>query len=69
MTELTTYLWQKPYDAAVLEMDLEQLPVRVQNAFNAIEERLRTRIEDGGVEHRALMEARRSLGILKKIRG
>jgi hypothetical protein len=68
MTELTTYLWQKPYDAAVLEMDQEQLPGRVQNAFNAIEERLRNRIEDGSVEHRALMEARRSLGILKNMR-
>lgn len=68
MTELTTYLWQKPYDAAVLEVDRDQLPGRVQHAFSAIEERLRTRIEDGGVEHRALMEARRSLGTLMNMR-
>jgi hypothetical protein len=67
VAKLTTYLWQQPYDSALLEMDLELLPARVLNAFNAIEERLRSHVEYGCVEYRALVEARRSLGILKNM--
>lgn len=61
----TTYWWQKNYDAAVLEMDSAQLPNRVNEALKAIDERLETRILYGGVEHQAIVEARRSLGTMK----
>ncbi len=64
----TTYGWQKNYDAAVLEMDLAQLPNRVKDALKAIAERLETCIDPGGVEHQAIVEARRSLQILKSMR-
>jgi hypothetical protein len=64
----TTYRWQRNYDAAVLEMDSAQLPSRVKDALTAIQERLETRIEHGGVGYRAIVEARRSLGMLKSTR-
>jgi hypothetical protein len=64
----TTYWWQKNYDAAVLEADSSRLPNRVKDALKSIEERLETRIEHGGVEHQAIVEARRSLGTLKSKR-
>ncbi len=64
----TTYGWQKNYDAAVLEMDLAQLPNRVKDALKAIEERMENCIDPGGVEHQAIVEARRSLQILKSMR-
>jgi hypothetical protein len=64
----TTYWWQKNYDAAVLEVDSAQLPNRVKDALKSIEERLETRIEYGGVEHQAIVAARRSLGGLKSKR-
>ena len=61
----TTYWWQKNYDAAVLEMDSAELPSRVTNALKSIAERMETCIVYGGVEHQAIVEARRSLGALK----
>ena len=63
-----TYRWQKNYDAAVLEMDSAQLPSRVKDALKSIEERMENCIVYGGVEHQAIVEARRSLGALKPSR-
>ena len=65
MTTPMVYRWQQTYDAAVLEMDLAQLPSRVVTALNAIEERLRSCIEYGGVEHLAIVDARKALTTLK----
>jgi hypothetical protein len=64
----TTYLWQKNYDAAVLEMDSAQLPNRVKDALKSIEERMEKGIVYGGDEHQAIVEARKSLGALKSTR-
>jgi hypothetical protein len=64
MTISATYWWQKNYDAAVLEMDLKQVPGRVLDALKAIEERLRSCIEYGGTEHLAIVEARKALTTL-----
>jgi hypothetical protein len=64
MTISATYWWQKNYDAAVLEMDLKQVPGRVLEALKAIEERLRSCIEYGGTEHLAIVEARKALTTL-----
>jgi hypothetical protein len=47
MTISSTYWWQKTYDDAVLEMDLQQVPGRVVEAQKAIEERLRSCIVYG----------------------
>ncbi len=65
MTSPTIYWWQKAYDAAVLEMDLTQVPGRIIAALKAIEERLCSCIEYGGMEHLAIEDARRSLASLK----
>jgi hypothetical protein len=64
----TTYWWQKNYDAAVLEKDSAQLPNRVKDALTSIQERLETRIEQGGIEYRVIVEARKWLGMLKATR-
>jgi hypothetical protein len=66
MTSPTVYRWQTPYDSAVLEMDLTQIPSRVKAALQAIEERLRSCIEYGSPEHRAIEDARRSLAALNR---
>lgn len=65
MTIPMTYWWQKAYDAAVLESDLAKLPGRAMEALQAIEERLRSFIVYGGVEHAAIVEARKSLYEMK----
>jgi hypothetical protein len=65
MNSSTVYRWQTPYDSAVLEMDLTQIPGRVKEALGAIEERLRSCIEYGSPEHRAIEDARRALSALK----
>jgi hypothetical protein len=65
MTTPMIYGWQQTYDAAVLEMDLSQLPGRVATALKAIEERLRSCIEYGGIEHLAIVDARRALATLR----
>jgi hypothetical protein len=64
MTSPTVYRWQTPYDSAVLEMDLTRIPTRVKEALKAIEERLRSCIEYGSPEHRAIEDARRALATL-----
>jgi hypothetical protein len=65
MNSQTVYRWQTPYDSAVLEMDFAQIPGRVKAALSAIEERLRSCIEYGSPEHRAIEDARRALATLK----
>jgi len=65
MNSQTVYRWQTPYDSAVLEMDTTWIPTRVKEALSAIEERLRSCIEYGSVEHRAIEDARRALATLK----
>ena len=64
MTISSTYWWQKTYDDAVLEMDLPQVPGRVVEALKAIEERLRSCIVYGGLEHVAIVNARKALATL-----
>jgi len=46
-------------------MDLARIPIRVKEALSAIEERLRSCIEYGSPEHRAIEDARRALASLK----
>jgi hypothetical protein len=65
MNSSTVYRWQTPYDSAVLEADQARIPVRVKEALSAIEERLRSCIEYGSPEHRAIEDARRALVSLK----
>jgi hypothetical protein len=65
MNSSTVYRWQTPYDSAVLEADLARIPIRVKEALSAIEERLRSCIEYGSPEHRAIEDARRALASLK----
>jgi len=64
MTISSTYWWQKTYDDAILEMDLQQVPGRVVEAQKAIEERLRSCIVYGGLEHVAIVNARKALATL-----
>jgi hypothetical protein len=64
MTISLTYRWQKTYDDAVLEMDLQRVPGRVVEALKAIEERLRSCIVYGGPEHVAIVNARKALATL-----
>ena len=64
MTISSTYWWQKTYADAVLEMDLQQVPGRVVEAQKAIEERLRSCIVYGGLEHVAIVNARKALATL-----
>ena len=66
MSNPEVYRWQTPYDAAVLEMDLTVMPSRVKAALQAIEERLRSCIEYGSPEHRAIEDARRSLAAMNR---
>jgi len=49
-------------------MDLTLIPTRVKTALQAIEERLRSCIEYGSPEHRAIEDARRSLASLHRKR-
>jgi hypothetical protein len=66
MSNPAVYRWQTSYDSAVLEMDLTVIPSRVKAALEAIDERLRSCIEYGSPEHRAIEDARRSLATLNR---
>jgi hypothetical protein len=68
MTATANYWWQKAYDAAVLEMDSAQVPGRVVEALKAIEERLRSCIVYGSMEHVAIVDARKWLATLSASR-
>jgi hypothetical protein len=59
-----TMIISSTYDDAVLEMDLQQAPGRVVEAQKAIEERLRSCIVFGGLEHVAIVNARKALATL-----
>jgi hypothetical protein len=61
----TTYLWQPVYLDAVLETDNVAMPTRIYEALAAIEQRLLSPIEAGGVEYRAIEDAQRGLLTLK----
>jgi hypothetical protein len=52
----------------VLEMDSARLPSRVKDALKSLKERLKKRIDYGGIEHQAIVGAGRSLGALKSAR-
>jgi hypothetical protein len=69
MTISQVYWWQRTYDAAVLEMNSSRLPERVVEALDAIEERMRSCIVYGSVEHVAIANARRALAILSSKSG
>jgi hypothetical protein len=60
-----TYSWQTVYLAAVLETDDAAMPTRIYEALAAIEQRLLSPIETGGIEHRAIEDAQRGLLTLK----
>jgi hypothetical protein len=68
MTDPKTYWWQHAFDKAVLEMDWAQLPGRIAEALQAIEERLCSSIVYGSTEHLAIVQARRSLATLSSRR-
>jgi hypothetical protein len=69
MTISQAYWWQKTYDAAVLELNSSRLPERVVEALAAIEERMRSCIVYGSVEHVEIANARRALAILSSKNG
>jgi hypothetical protein len=59
------YLWESAYVCAVLETENAQMPSRIYEALAAIEQRLLSPIELGGVEYRAIEDAQRNLLTLK----
>jgi hypothetical protein len=60
-----TYLWQTVYLAAVLETDNTAMPARIYEALAAIEQRLLSPIDIGGMEYREIENAQRGLLTLK----
>jgi hypothetical protein len=65
MNDPPVYSWQATYLSAVLETDNDLMPLRIYEALAAIEQRLLNPIEAGGIEHRAIGDARRGLLTLK----
>lgn len=68
MTTEKAFWWQKTYDAAILEVNPARLSERVVEALNAIEERLRSCIVYGSIEHVAIGNARRTLATLATLK-
>jgi hypothetical protein len=62
------YTWQHDYQAALLELDPETLPKRVQAAETAIFKRLQTisQSSDNQAERQAIEDALASLRVLKR---
>ena len=63
------YVWEGPYKAAVLELDLEKLPQRVHEAKAAIDARLHElQLDHGGraEERQAISDALASLNVLRR---
>jgi hypothetical protein len=62
------YPWQHDYQAALLELDPEKLPQRVEAAETAIFKRLQTisQASDSKTERQAIEDALASLRVLKQ---
>jgi hypothetical protein len=69
-SELKYPSWQTPLQEAILELDLEKLPERIQAAENLIFERLRAIASDTDHhdERQALADAATTLRVLKKVK-
>jgi hypothetical protein len=65
MKEPGTYLWLPAYMTAVLETDNALMPARIYEALAAIEQRLLSPIDTGGMEYREIENAQRGLLRLK----
>jgi hypothetical protein len=65
MNDPPTYSWQQPYLSAVLETDNSLMPRRIYEALAALEQRLLSPIEMGGIEYRAIEDAQTGLLTLK----
>jgi hypothetical protein len=65
---MTTFGWQRFYEAAVLETNRERLPRLIQSAQAAIEariEQLRSNHQNSGAERQAIAQALAGLQVLK----
>jgi hypothetical protein len=60
------YLWQPAYNAAVLETDTAQMPIRYYEALAAIEQRLLSIVVKDSEEFRALAAADHAIRLLKR---
>jgi len=65
MNDPATYSWQPYYLSAVLETDNAAMPTRIYEALAAIEQRLLSPIEAGGIEYREIENAQRGLLALR----
>jgi hypothetical protein len=65
MDNPAVYLWHPAYLSAVLETDNALMPTRIYEALAAIEQRLLSPIEAGGIEHREMENAQRGLLTLR----
>jgi hypothetical protein len=65
MNDPTTYSWEPYYLSAVLETDNAEMPTRIYEALAAIEQRLLSPIEAGGIEYKEVENAQRGLLALK----
>jgi hypothetical protein len=59
------YSWHTTYWSAVLETNPKQLPIRINEARRAIDERLRKSIQIDSPEHNAIEDARGGLAELE----
>jgi hypothetical protein len=65
MNQPGTYSWLPAYMSAVLETDNAAMPTRIYEALAAIEQRLLSPIEAGGIEYREIENAQKGLLTLK----
>jgi hypothetical protein len=59
------YSWQEAYFNALGETDKAQIPIRLNDAIVAVEQRLLSPLEPQSMEWRAIQEAKRGIDILR----
>ena len=64
MNNLATYPWQTAYMSAILEFDPKNLSAKTNEAVRVIHERMKKPIKLGGLEHRAIQDARTGIAML-----
>jgi hypothetical protein len=57
----TDYPWQIPYFKTLYETDFSVLPIRVKEALEAVDQRLKSPVEPGSAEELALKRAKTGL--------
>ena len=67
LSALVNYTWHSALWSAILELDLNKVARRPDEATRAIDERMKMPVEPDDLEHQAIQEARSGIALLRAV--